>query len=185
MKTLLFPLKIRGLQSLQKFLDVLRKTNHRWIADTLLETDIERGLRKAIDFKKSLRYFLAQQENSAEFKTDLNEHLFGPVSKLTSPPTTRNGFAKHLDRTLKLTGTGYSNYFRIGEGEDRKGSISSRVPEKLRELDKSFENESANNRNFISVLKEKELAMHTLFRQNHQEQREIEQKEKAISEIQG
>ncbi|KAK3576852.1 hypothetical protein CHS0354_002646 [Potamilus streckersoni] len=114
MKTLLFPLKITGLQSLQKFTDVLRETNHRWIAEVLLETDND-------------------SENSAEFESDLNEHLFGPVSKLTFPPTTRNSFAKHLDRTLKLTGTGYSNHIRIGEGEYGKGSILSCVPEELRD----------------------------------------------------
>ncbi|KAL3861283.1 hypothetical protein ACJMK2_007326 [Sinanodonta woodiana] len=203
-QTLLFPLKIKDLRTLQKFIDVLKETHHRWIAEVLLETDIESGRRTAVDLTKSLRYWLARQDKSGTLDSDLNERLIIPLSTLTSLSKTRNGLTTHLDgvnqsngyisaaleraRNQRLTRTknGYANLrFQIGEGQNRKGSISSRVPEKLRELERTFESESTNNRSLLSVLKQEELAIRAHFRQNQQEQREIEQKQKDLSELQG
>ncbi|KAL3848029.1 hypothetical protein ACJMK2_018912 [Sinanodonta woodiana] len=192
-QTLLFPLKIKDLRTLQKFIDVLKETHHRWIAEVVLETDIESGRRTAVDLTKSLRYWLARQDKSGTLDSDLNERLIIPLSTLTSLSKTRNGLTTHLDGVNQSNGyisaalerARNQRLTRTKNGYANLGSISSRVPEKLRELERTFESESTNNRSLLSVLKQEELAIHAHFRQNQQEQREIEQKQKDLSELQG
>ncbi|KAH3812469.1 hypothetical protein DPMN_140902 [Dreissena polymorpha] len=190
MSLLLFCVRARGLAALQAFLKVLRATFHGWIADNILEAQIDKVGSLAAVGKISVREAI-NRLTAVDGQLRPTEEF--PVTRFH--PTT-----EYYHRHRPIPSVYYLNNQHHPEWEwnrneqrnsrsspersrDGRGSPFRQIPENLRHLQKTFENEAAVTRKSLSILKQEEVTIKALLQQNLREQQEALLKQEALTQI--
>ncbi|XP_052783221.1 uncharacterized protein LOC128219451 [Mya arenaria] len=184
MTLLLVCIKTRGLASFQGFLQVLRITFHGWIADDILECNIDRsavvtsGLITVRDvISKAHQDNLAQKNAIQDFKLE-QKHIEVDSGRVNSrSPSRRHEYTSIREREKD----DIRRYPKSRSSE--VNSPITQIPENLRHLQRTFDTETASTRKSLAVLKQEEVTIKALLQQNLREQQDMLMKQETLIEI--
>lgn len=186
MTLLIVCLKARGLETFRKFLDVLRATFHGWIADDILEEYVdvkETSLvrRETVPVKDIINNSKSRDDKSRDkshppyLKPNSAPHYSTPMYYFYHP-----GFFPHPNSSwVRSAG---SARLDLRHRYSRRDSISpiAQVPENLRELQRTLDNEATIARKSLTVLRQEEVTIKALLQQNMREQQDTLAKQEAL-----
>lgn len=206
MSLLFVCLKTRGLPGLQGFLHVLRLTFHGWIADDIMDAQINRPGFHMAQYPVSVRAVInkaLQDELRSDPEYPLEKNIVEITGKTKSYDKTKTRNFEQVDsygekgRAVPVHDSRHVDrrheyHRKRDKSEERRTSRRSdgghksplvKIPKNLWDLQLSFDTESAATRKSLAELKQEEMTIKTLLQQNLREQQEMLVKQETLVNI--
>lgn len=171
------------------FLEVLRDTFHGWIADELLDSQINISETSLLQKTVPVRSLIENRKeaNIRDPKPPpFVKHITTPYIPEAPYPYYQPGCIVAPNTFLVNSPSGMIHAYRAHESRhNRRGRASpiTQVPENLRELQKTFDHETATARKSLAALKQEEVTIKALLQQNLRHQQDMLTKQEALTEV--
>ena len=191
-------LKARGLPTFQKFIDVLRETFHGWIADDILDSYIDVTDKPALE-RQSFRVkdLLNKADNAISSENERKPDPYKQTyrheqqKQISQQPNPTHYYFKpglffppQASFVYSSEGWSYGRRAHREYEHSRRGRESpiSQVPESLRELQKTLDDETSTASRNLTILRKEEVTIKALLQQNMRQQQGIYTKQEALKE---